>query len=215
MLPDTMRSLFFSRRIRYGAIGLAATFLLALAAIVPAPAQNAPVALPATSTNDVADVSQFPSLNQLPGKPPPQVWNGLARVWARRHAYWKTNAASDTGAVVFLGDSITEGWSTLAADFPNLKVANRGIGGDITSGVLYRLQADVLSLKPAVSSCSSARTTSATTRTPRTWRTTSRRSWRPSKSSTPISRSSFAKPCPGPTATRRLTRRKFKSSIPS
>jgi lysophospholipase L1-like esterase len=53
------------------------------------------------------------------------------------------------GAVVFLGDSITEGWSTLAADFPNLKVANRGIGGDITSGVLYRLQADVLSLKPA------------------------------------------------------------------
>jgi lysophospholipase L1-like esterase len=52
-------------------------------------------------------------------------------------------------AVVFLGDSITEGWRTLAQDFPNLKVANRGIGGDITSGVLYRLKADVLSLKPA------------------------------------------------------------------
>ena len=55
---------------------------------------------------------------------------------------------NDIGAVVFLGDSITEGWITLARDFPNLKVADRGIGGDVTSGVLYRLQADVISLDP-------------------------------------------------------------------
>ena len=53
------------------------------------------------------------------------------------------------GAVVFLGDSITEGWKTLAKDFPDLKVVNRGIGGDTTRGVLYRLNADVLALKPA------------------------------------------------------------------
>src|ERR1035441_4233447 len=53
-----------------------------------------------------------------------------------------------SGGVV-LGDSITEGWKTLANDFPKMKVANRGIGGDITSGVLYRLKADVLSLNPA------------------------------------------------------------------
>ncbi len=95
------------------------------------------------------DVSQFPSLDRLPGKVPPQVWNGLAGVWARDHAKWKATASNDVGAVVFLGDSITEGWSTLAQDFPNIKVANRGIGGDITSGVLYRLKADVLSLNPA------------------------------------------------------------------
>jgi lysophospholipase L1-like esterase len=107
----------------------------------------------AQSTNDTApvqtDLSQFPNLDQLPGKVPPHVWAGLANVWSQNHARWKTSATNDVGAVVFLGDSITQGWNTLAADFPNLHVANRGIGGDITSGVLYRLQADVLSLNPS------------------------------------------------------------------
>jgi lysophospholipase L1-like esterase len=95
-----------------------------------------------------ADVSQFPPLDKLPGKVPHQVWSGLAGKWAAHHAQWKNSASNDVGAVVFLGDSITEGWSTLAADFPKMHVANRGIGGDITSGVLYRLDDDVLSLKP-------------------------------------------------------------------
>jgi lysophospholipase L1-like esterase len=80
---------------------------------------------------------------------PPSVWTGLARAWSGAHARWKATASNDVGSVVFLGDSITEGWHTLAGDFPKLKVANRGIGGDITCGVLYRLRADVLSLKPA------------------------------------------------------------------
>ena len=39
----------------------------------------------AESTNDPAlaqtDVSQFPNLDQLPGKVPPHVWPGLANVW--------------------------------------------------------------------------------------------------------------------------------------
>lgn len=40
--------------------------------------------------------------------------------------------------IVFIGDSITEGaeWEDL---FPNIKIANRGIGGDTTEGVLKRL----------------------------------------------------------------------------
>ena len=40
--------------------------------------------------------------------------------------------------VVFIGDSITDGaeWEDL---FPSLKIANRGIGGDRTDGVLIRL----------------------------------------------------------------------------
>ena len=126
-----------------------AAFLLAGAGL--APAQNAaPPAAPAAAVaTDPNDLTQFPALDKLPGKVPPQVWTGLARVWRQRHVAWKTNAVNDVGAVVFLGDSITEGWRTLARDFPNLKVANRGIGGDITSGVLYRLKVDVLSLKPA------------------------------------------------------------------
>lgn len=103
----------------------------------------------APAPDSTTDASQFPSLDRLPGKVPPRVWDGLAKVWARDHAKWKATASNDVGAVVFLGDSITEGWSTLARDFPKFKVANRGIGGDITSGVLYRLKADVLSLNPA------------------------------------------------------------------
>jgi lysophospholipase L1-like esterase len=42
------------------------------------------------------------------------------------------------GAIIFLGDSITEGgnWPEL---FPGKNVLNRGIGGDITAGLLARL----------------------------------------------------------------------------
>lgn len=125
-------------------LAVCAALLLVDAGIVPAPAQG---------TNEVSsipgDVSHFPSLDRLPGKVPPGVWNGLGGVWARQHARWRATASNDVGAVVFLGDSITEMWGSLAKDFPNLKVANRGIGGDITSGVLYRLKADVLSLNPS------------------------------------------------------------------
>lgn len=84
----------------------------------------------------------------MPGKGPSATWSGLPRVWAERHAEWARTAEKDKGAVVFLGDSITQGWNSLARDFPDLHVANRGIGGDTTRGVLYRLKADVLSLKP-------------------------------------------------------------------
>ena len=56
----------------------------------------------------------------------------------------------DEGAVVFLGDSITQGWGDdLGGAFPGMKVANRGISGDTTRGVLIRLKDDVLALKPA------------------------------------------------------------------
>jgi lysophospholipase L1-like esterase len=128
---------------------LAASFFVCVAFLTGAIAKPAR----AQSTNDTAmvqaDLSQFPNLHQLPGKVPPHVWTGLANVWRQNHVRWKTSATNDVGAVVFLGDSITQGWNTLAADFPNLHVANRGIGGDITSGVLYRLSADVLSLNPS------------------------------------------------------------------
>lgn len=130
-------------------VKLAALLLLAAAIVIPGSAQDARQTNgPAGAPAGAIDVSQFPSLDQLPGKPPHQVWTGLAGTWARAHERWKAGASNDAGAVVFLGDSITEGWSTLAKDFPNMKVANRGIGGDITSGVLYRLNADVLSLNP-------------------------------------------------------------------
>src|SRR5205823_11903411 len=51
---------------------------------------------------------------------------------------------------VFLGDSITQGWGdNVGGAFPGVKVANRGISGDTSRGVLIRLKEDVLALKPA------------------------------------------------------------------
>jgi len=56
----------------------------------------------------------------------------------------------DRGAVVFLGDSITQGWGDdFRGQFPGMKAANRGIGGDTTRGMLIRLADDVLALHPA------------------------------------------------------------------
>ncbi|HWD18903.1 MAG TPA: GDSL-type esterase/lipase family protein [Verrucomicrobiae bacterium] len=111
-------------------------FFLAGALAVSALGQTAP------------DVSKFPDPATLPGKGPTNVWGGLAKVWAQRHEQWASHVVADHGAVVFLGDSITQGWNSLSNDFPNLKVANRGIGGDTTRGVLYRLKSDVLDLDP-------------------------------------------------------------------
>jgi lysophospholipase L1-like esterase len=141
-----MKSLCFFRRPWLSVV--LASVLVASFSALPGRAQmtNAP----SSAASDSTDVSHFPGVDNLPGKHPPHIWNGLAGVWARDHARWKMTASNDVGAVVFLGDSITEGWSgTLARDFPNLHVADRGIGGDITSGVLFRLQDDVLALDPA------------------------------------------------------------------
>jgi lysophospholipase L1-like esterase len=50
--------------------------------------------------------------------------------------------------IVFLGDSITDGWR-LNEYFPNRDFVNRGISGQITAEMLDRMKADVIDLKPA------------------------------------------------------------------
>jgi lysophospholipase L1-like esterase len=50
--------------------------------------------------------------------------------------------------VVFVGDSITAGWS-LDRSFPGKGYLNRGIGGQTTSQVLVRFRQDVIDLAPA------------------------------------------------------------------
>jgi lysophospholipase L1-like esterase len=51
--------------------------------------------------------------------------------------------------VVFLGDSITDGWR-LNEYFPDRDFINRGISGQITGEMLGRMKADVIDLKPQV-----------------------------------------------------------------
>ena len=49
--------------------------------------------------------------------------------------------------VVFMGDSITEGWK-LEESFPGKPYVNRGISGQTTPQMLVRFRQDVIALKP-------------------------------------------------------------------
>jgi len=55
----------------------------------------------------------------------------------------------DKPRVVFLGDSITDGWR-LNEYFTDRDFINRGISGQITGQMLGRMESDVIKLKPAV-----------------------------------------------------------------
>jgi lysophospholipase L1-like esterase len=57
--------------------------------------------------------------------------------------------AKDEKRVVFLGDSITDGWK-LAEYFPQRPYVNRGISGQTTPQMLLRFRPDVIALQPKV-----------------------------------------------------------------
>ena len=78
-----------------------------------------------------------------PGKGPIRYFGWMTD---NRKSFWSKREA-DRGKIVFTGDSIIGGWK-LEKDFPGKPVANRGIGGDVTRGMLFRLQEDVLDLQP-------------------------------------------------------------------
>ncbi len=80
---------------------------------------------------------------------PPADWAGLGR-------YAAANAALPPPArgeqrVVFMGDSITEGWGRGVPDSPfaDPRRVNRGISGQTTPQMLVRFRADVIALRPA------------------------------------------------------------------
>lgn len=86
----------------------------------------------------------------LPGIGALRRYDGYVKRWPEFRAQWATEVEKDQGAVVFLGDSITQGWGKeFKGLFPGVKLANRGIGGDTTRGMLIRLKEDVLSLNPS------------------------------------------------------------------
>jgi lysophospholipase L1-like esterase len=59
--------------------------------------------------------------------------------------------ARDEQRVVFMGNSITEGWARyFPAMFPSKPYINRGIGGQTTPQMLVRFHQDVIALKPKV-----------------------------------------------------------------
>jgi len=64
------------------------------------------------------------------------------------HRFLEDTPRRQPGGIVFLGDSITEGFPTDQA-FPGENVINRGIGGDRILGVKERLDVSVADLKPS------------------------------------------------------------------
>lgn len=128
-------------------IKLLAMLLAIFSSSTPLQAQQ-PVqrAKPASFTKDQVEKAAYWEniFKTAPGAGP--VHSDWGRWEKYREQYAKAKQA-DQGAVVFLGDSITFHFD-LAKAFPGLKTANRGLSGDTTRGMLYRLQEDVLDLHP-------------------------------------------------------------------
>lgn len=86
----------------------------------------------------------------LPGAGPIRRADWFRDLWAQRRAAWAKRIEADQKSLVFLGDSITQGWGDdFGGSFPGVKLANRGISGDTTRGMLIRLRGDVLALNPS------------------------------------------------------------------
>jgi lysophospholipase L1-like esterase len=114
---------------------LLSLFLISLSALA---ADSTHFALPAATAEAT-----------LPGEGALRRYDGYVKRWNTVRPQWAADVAKDRGAVVFFGDSITQGWGTdFKKAFDGMKLANRGIGGDTTRGMLIRLQEDVLSLRP-------------------------------------------------------------------
>jgi lysophospholipase L1-like esterase len=75
-----------------------------------------------------------------------QDWNQLGRYYADNQKLQQM--PPEPGRVVFMGDSITDGWK-LATYFPGKAYVNRGISGQTTPQMLVRMFPDVIALKPA------------------------------------------------------------------
>jgi lysophospholipase L1-like esterase len=85
----------------------------------------------------------------LPGTGPIHRADWFRKNWIKLRKQWAGDVLKDQGALVFLGDSITQGWGDVGSSFPGIKTAVRGVSGDTTRGVLIRLKDDVIALNPS------------------------------------------------------------------
>jgi lysophospholipase L1-like esterase len=117
--------------------------------------------------------SALPAGQQAPGQartapvqlgPPPipglpselQMAARVLRDWPNLARYQDSNAqlpppAANENRVVFMGDSITDGWARrFPQAFPGKPYVGRGISGQTTPQMLVRFRPDVINLKPKV-----------------------------------------------------------------
>ena len=77
-----------------------------------------------------------------------QDWPNLARFQEENTKLM--NQTPDENRVVFMGNSITEGWLNMRPEFfADKPFVNRGIGGQTTPQMLVRFRQDVIALKPS------------------------------------------------------------------
>jgi lysophospholipase L1-like esterase len=104
----------------------------------PTAAQTAPTATPATAVKMTGE-------------------DRMKNDWASLGRYKEADLALATptvgeNRVVFMGDSITDGWKIEGPEgsFPGKPYINRGIGGQTSPQMLVRFRQDVINLKPKV-----------------------------------------------------------------
>ena len=122
-------------------ISCVSNFVLGAALLLPAlaSAQLVDEFAPPRSNCCLASAAQALA-NQL------QDWNQLGRYHGDNEKL--KSQPGDAQRVVFMGDSITDGWK-LNQYFSGKPYINRGIGGQTTPQMLVRMFEDVINLKPA------------------------------------------------------------------
>jgi lysophospholipase L1-like esterase len=115
---------------------------LASAATAPLIASDVVFAADAASRSNCLDAKQMQEVERLRTD-----WPWLARYREENAALLASQTQVD---VVFMGDSITEGWSQKTPVLFSQGRVNRGIGGQTTPQMLVRFRPDVIELKPRV-----------------------------------------------------------------
>ncbi|MBT5926271.1 MAG: DUF1080 domain-containing protein [Verrucomicrobia bacterium] len=102
------------------------------------------------SAQDTLQLAIPASDDGLPGEGPIRRYDWFKNLWLKKRTGWANQVEQDQKSIVFLGDSITQGWTdAFHGHFENLKKSNRGISGDTTRGVLIRMEEDVIKLNPS------------------------------------------------------------------
>ncbi|MEO8561359.1 MAG: SGNH/GDSL hydrolase family protein [bacterium] len=136
------------RQTRFAA--LCSIALAALASCTPIQQRGLdPLPAPVAATAASAPAAG-PSTQQL------VAWERERNDWPNLARYRAANAqlgdpAPGENRVVFMGNSITDGWAKrFATDFPGKPYVGRGISGQTTPQMLARFRQDVVALKPKV-----------------------------------------------------------------
>jgi lysophospholipase L1-like esterase len=105
----------------------------------------------------LADRASAQAAAALKQETQPETWDErwqrlLKEDWPHLYRYREANAAviasGEKPGIVFMGDSITEGWTGMRRVFFAQGRVGRGIGGQTTPQMLVRMQPDVIALRP-------------------------------------------------------------------